>query len=38
MVLTDDKVVGPIKEEDLDEVEKGKGHLSPVDLDEVANA
>ena len=39
MMLVDDKVVGPIKEEDIDrileEAKKGHGHPSPIQLDEV---
>lgn len=37
MLLVDDQVVGPVKEEDLDrilaEAKKGKGHPSPVDTE-----
>lgn len=39
MALIDEKVVGPIKEEDIDRIldtaKQGKGHPSPVTLDEV---
>jgi len=42
MMLVDDKVVGPIKEDDvdriLDEARKGKGHPSPVKLAEADHA
>ncbi len=39
MMIGDDQVIGPIKEEDIDqilaEVKKGKGHPSPVCIEEV---
>lgn len=42
MMLVDEKVVGPVTEEMLDgillEAKKGKGHPSPVTLDEVEHA
>ncbi|MBA3957096.1 MAG: NADH-quinone oxidoreductase subunit NuoE [Parachlamydiaceae bacterium] len=42
MMLVDEKVVGPIKEEDLDrilaEAKQGKGHPSPVPIEETAHA
>lgn len=42
MMLVDDKVVGPVREEDLDkilsEAKKSPGHPSPVAIDEVRHA
>jgi len=42
MMIVDDKVVGPIKEEDLDhiieEAKKGQGHASPISIQEVEHA
>lgn len=42
MMLVDDKVVGPVQEEDIDrilsEAKKGKGHPSPVEIDEAHHA
>jgi NADH-quinone oxidoreductase subunit E len=41
MMIVDDQVVGPVKEEDIDrilaEVKKGKGHPSPVGTVEVSH-
>jgi NADH-quinone oxidoreductase subunit E len=38
MMIVDDKVIGPVKEEDIDrilaEAKKGKGHPSPVEIGE----
>lgn len=42
MMLVDEKVIGPVKEEDLDrlldEARKGPGHPSPVNLKEIGHA
>lgn len=42
MMIADEKVIGPIREEDLDrileETKKGKGHPSPVEIIEVDHA
>ena len=42
MILVDDKVVGPVKEEDIDdllaEAKKGPGHPSPVEKTEIHHA
>ena len=42
MMLVDEKVVGPVKIEDLDQIlleaKKGKGHPSPMKISEVSHA
>lgn len=42
MMLVDEKVIGPIKEEDLDQIlseaKKGPGHCSPITVQEVSHA